>query len=189
MLRIPGASSYEPSAMDRLWLLRAVQAEGAPRAAVAQVLVNGFAWNRAHGGQGSLASWVRSYSQPVNPRWAEGGDLLERAHLTPSEREAAIRRRALASSRTVFDRATHAAVRRALGRGLVDVPRSATDFAAPTLDATKKGYQALTPARPGVNRLWTRDPSWAGYEAQPGGTGTAALGAALLALALVLLPP
>lgn len=171
--------TYKPTAEDRLWLLRAVEAEGSPRKAVAQVLVNGFSWNRSRGGKGSLCEWIRAYSTPVNPRYLPGGDIFDASYEKASAAEKAkldslARRRKLASERTVFTRETHEAVARALEMGAVDVPKEATDFARWDVDATHGGkrphYIAVSEARPGTNRLWTREPSWAGYVATMAGT-------------------
>lgn len=178
MLKFDGGT-YEVTPADRLWLLRSVEAEGAPRRAVAQVLVNGFAWNRSRGGKGTLADWVRAYSSPVNPRHVPGGDIFDAAYGKASAAERArldalARRRRLASERTVFTRETHGAVARALEMGPLDVPKAATDFARWDVDATHGGkrpnYIPVSEATPGTNRLWTREPSWSGYVATMAGT-------------------
>lgn len=147
---------YAVTGEDWLWLLRAVQAEGAPRDRVARALVNLFARTRAKGGKASLADLVRAYAQPVNPLWANGGAK----DADPSEVTAAERRRAAASSALSFDASTATAVLDALSS-----PWSSdvTDYAAPWVDATGRGYVARSLPVKGQNRLWTRDESWKGY--------------------------
>jgi hypothetical protein len=160
--------SVKASPADRLWLMRAVQAEGEPRRAVAEALVNLYALHASKGGASSLAEIVRAYAQPVNPRWFESGDLfraaLEKAPeaARPVMLAAARRRERLHSTRNKFDAATLDAVAYALaGVHRTDV----TDYAAPNVDAARKGYVARSDAQPGRNRLWTRAPGWAGYVA------------------------
>lgn len=191
MLKFHGGT-YEVTPQDRLWLLRSVEAEGAPRRDIAQVLVNGFAWNRSRGGRGTLADWVRAYSTPVNPRYVPGGDVFDAAYAKADAAERAkmdalARRRKLATDRTIFTSETHGAVARALEMGSVDVPKAATDFARWDVDATRGGkrpqYVPLSDAKPGTNRLWTREPSWAGYVAAAAGTALPLV--SLLAAALV----
>jgi len=158
-----GNGSKRVTTDDRLWMLRAVQAEGEPRRDVAQALVN--LWMAA--GKGSLASLVRAYAQPVNPRWYLSGDLHKKAASEASSaarlaslESAARKREQFHSTRTVFDRATHDAVEWALsGQHATDV----TDYAAAWVDAARKGYQPRTEAVRGVNRMWTRLPGWRGY--------------------------
>lgn len=155
------------TAEDRLWLLRAVQAEGEPRQQVAVALVNLYALSSARGGPfPSLSALVRAYAQPVNPRWFDGGDLLAAAMQRAPEHERAKmlaqgkKRRLVHATRTTFDASTHDAVNSALrGEHATDV----TDYAAPSIDATKKGYEPRSAAEAGKNRLWTRSPGWAGY--------------------------
>lgn len=159
MLSANGAQPYEPTADDRLWLSRAVSAEGAPYDGVARALVNLFMLQRSKGNRQTLATLVRAYAQPVNPRWFENGDLFLAHARTPLEVAQARARKDVHSKRAVFGAKVIAAVTRALSE-----PYSgATDYAVPSLDATKKGYTALTVPTPGQNRLWTRDTSWAGY--------------------------
>lgn len=179
----------EASAADRLWLLRAVQAEGEPRRAVAEALVNLYAWQRSRGGKASLESIVRAYAQPVNPRWFEGGDLFKTAlakapeAAKPAMLAAARRRERFHSVRAKFDAGVIEAVAFALaGEHRTDV----TDYAAPNVDATSKGYQPRSDAQPGRNRLWTRAPGWAGYVASSAPSVLPLLLAALVLGAAVL---
>ena len=176
-----GGKSLKVTADDRLWLLRAVQAEGEPRRAVAEALVNLWAWQRATGrSEQSLAALVRAYAQPVNPRWYREGDLFLAAKARAPEQDRpameamARRRQEVHSARTVFDQSVMAAVEAALAgvhRGDV------TDYAAPNVDASSKGYRARSEAEPGRNRLWTRAPGWEGYAAG-GGSAVAVLAVA-----------
>jgi hypothetical protein len=162
-LKVPGKASYEVTADDRLWLLRAVQAEGAPRVGIARALVNLFVLLRSRGSAvaESLMRLVRAYSQPVNPIWAQGG----RKDSDPSEVSAAERRRAAAAVRVVFDDSVVAAVNAALTS---DYKGDVTDFAAPHVDATSKGYVRRGAVAQGFNTLWTREPGWPGYELEGG---------------------
>lgn len=175
---------YEPTAEDRLWLLRAVQAEGAPHAEVAKALVNLFAYLRAQKSyKGTLADLVRAYAQPVNPRWMQGGDLYEAAYAKaePSARAAmklAHDRRKKASTRTVFDKHVMVAVERALSESNAS---DVTDYAAPSVDATSKGYTARGIQRAGQNRFWTRAVGWTGYLS----SGSDANGGLIVALVIM----
>lgn len=123
---------------DRLWLLRAVEAEGAPRTLVAQTLVNRFAWlwDTTPGKYLTLTQLVQAYSQPVNPRWFPGGTLFEQSlgKLTPEQRPGAVtraeRRRDVHATRTTFSADTERAVDQAL-YGPITLPMGALHFAAP----------------------------------------------------------
>jgi hypothetical protein len=152
MVHAKGARAYVVTADDVLWLSRAVEAEGPPTKLVARALVNLFAWFRArHPGSAyaaSLAALVRGYAQPVSPKWENEG--------TAAQRE----RRREARERVAFSDSTVEAVREALGQGWA---LDWTDYAAPTLDASSKGYQPRTEAVRGKNRFWTRAPGWTGY--------------------------
>lgn len=159
--------TYEPTHVDRLWLLRAVQVEGPPQPMVARALVNGFCWARArrrYGGQ--LMTWVRAYAQPVNPRWFPEGDLLARfcANLPAPdlarERRAAELRQTVHSECVRFSPRVGAAVRDAL-----ETPYAGdvTDYAAFWINAAKKGYELRSEPMKGSNTLWTRDATWKGY--------------------------
>lgn len=194
------SSLYRVTDEDVLWLLRAVAGEGPVRDEVAGTLVNGFVWARTQSGfPGTLAAWVRAYAQPVSPAWFPDGekfkaqlagvsDASQRAKLLAK----ATARRDVHSKRTSFDSAVRSAVARALD-GVASIPENAIDYAAPELDATRKGYIPLTDATSGRNRLWTRPAalSWQGYAVEgarsrnggraPGWVVPVAIGALLLA--------
>lgn len=159
--------TYEPTDEDRLWLLRAVQVEGPPQQMVARALVNGFCWARSKRRyKGTLASWVRSYAQPVNPKWFPGGTLLEKFCADLPAPEAARERRAAEVRRDVHAECTRFAPRiGAAVRDALETPYAGdvTDYAAMWIDASKKGYQLRSEPKRGVNTLWTRDASWTGY--------------------------
>ncbi len=182
MLRYQGGQ-YSITSEDRLWLLRAVQAEGPPQLQVARALVNGFAWARSQRKyQGSLMAWVRSYAQPVNSRWYTSGDLFKKQLAeAPAEERAALTRRAYAreaehSTRREFAPDVERAVDEALSTPWTS---DVTDYAAPTIDATRKGYVARSIPKKGENRFWTRAVGWSGYVAsglsKGGGMGVAAI--------------
>lgn len=187
MLRFSGGS-YAVTSDDKLWLLRAVQAEGPPQAQVARALVNGFAWARGNGRfAGSLASWVRAYAQPVNPRWYVGGARFRAAYaVAPAEEQPVLlrlaqRRESEHSTRVDFTPDVQEAVREALESPWAS---DVTDYAAPTLDASRKGYVARSVPRKGENRFWTRAVGWTGYIATEGGAAVGGAGVALAMLAL-----
>lgn len=178
--------TYEPNDDDRLWLLRAVAAEGPVAVDVARALVNGFVLVRSRGYASSLSRFVRAYAQPVNPRWFQTGDLFQKAYARasadakPALLSQAKRRESEHSMRVLFPAAVELAVSQALQRPF---PSDVTDYAAPDLDATRKGYVARSPAVPGRNRLWTRRAGWAGYAVDVA-TGPAG-GGAVVAVLLV----
>ncbi len=174
--------SYTPTQADKLWLSRAVEAEGPVRLQVARALVNLFALLRSKGDMRSLADVVRAYAQPVNPRWFPTGDLFLKAYSppTPVQLAQAERRRDAHATRTTFSSDTKTAVEEALSSAYAS---DITDYAAPTLDATKKGYVARSWPELGVNRLWTRSVGWPGYAVDGATDGWDAL-IALMALAL-----
>lgn len=158
-LAAPGLR-YVVTPDDVLWLRRAVQAEGEPRAEVARALVRLHALTRMRGSTRTLAELVRAYAQPLNVAWFHGGPrdadpLIE----TPVER----RRRTVHSTRVDFDAGTIAAVDAALSPGPHD--GDVTDYARYDVDARGKGYVLRMQGRPGVNSLWTRAPGFAGYAA------------------------
>lgn len=164
IIRAGSADPYEVSADDKLWLLRAVEAEGAPKELVARTLINLFAWARAHGkeiGQ-SLAKTVRTYAQPVNPAWYPGGQFVP-LNAAPEELARAKRRRDVHSTRTAFSASTVDAVERAL---TTSWSLDWTDYAAPGVDGTRKGYERRTNDLPGQNTFWTRAPGWPGYSVE-----------------------
>jgi hypothetical protein len=159
--------TYEPTEADRLWLLRAVQAEGAPQLSVARALVNCFCLLRSRKRSvASLEEHVRAYAQPVNPRWFVDGDLFKLS-LAAKQHEAraeairtAERREHQHSTRTLFSLQTTDAVELALS---TEYEADVTDYAAYYVDATGKGMVARSGAYAGLNRLWTRAPGWRGY--------------------------
>lgn len=170
-LRAKGMADYQVTADDMMWLARAVEKEGKPQDVVAATLINGFCWARScKNSKQTLATWVRAYAQPVNPRWYLKGDLhlkyakgvtgAELARLEKLAKE----RETVHSVRTQFSAGTKAACAAALA-GAVKIPGNCIDYAAPTLDSSKRGYTALTPVVKGENRMWTRPgaETWAGY--------------------------
>lgn len=192
MLVSPDGRKYAVTSNDKLWLLRAVAAEGAPENYVAQTLVNGFIWARdAVRYPGTLADWVRIYAQPVNPAWfVSGAKHRERmSQLTDDkararELSAAHAREYAHSVRNVFSAKVHDAVEQALR--LPPAFPDATDYAAAWHDASKRGYQARTPAVAGTNRLWARGPAvgFQGYTVLAAGP---AVGLVLLLVGLAVL--
>ena len=77
--------SYKVSATDKLWLLRAVQAESNKpddRRRVAQTLLNRFVFLKASGSTAysTLTDFIRAYAQPVNPTWDDASDPKCRAN-------------------------------------------------------------------------------------------------------------
>lgn len=168
---------YTPSATDRLWLLRAVEAEGEPRIRVAAALVNRFCWLRANGRGGTykyLWQFVRAYCAPVNSRRMRGGDIWEKnwlraERLEPEERDRrqkllreAHERRKRHCSRSMFSAMTEAAVLRALTQR-PELPR-VTDFAAAD-HPPSEGLVLVEKGLKGENALYSAaDPSWRGYQ-------------------------
>lgn len=171
-----GEHLYQVTEGDRLWLLRAVAAEGPDESQVAQTLVNCFAYlySRKPAPHRSLTWLIRAYAQPVNPRWYVSGDL-HRKWADPTRtgwrdsRVKALRREHKISARTEFPETVRLAVDGALRFGPYAIPANCTDYAAARIDASRK-YRALTPAVPGRNRLWTRAPKWQGYSVRQLGT-------------------
>ena len=160
----PVYKPYRASTDDRLWMLRAVAGEGGEHRRVASVLVQRFRFldETRPGLFPTLERLVRAYSQPVNPRWARGGDLWRKANAKgwPEGSEAAADRRARVSRMTQFGPETRAAVDYALGvleegGELEGVPPEAVHFAAPRIDGSSRGLVPLEAARPGRERLWT----------------------------------
>jgi hypothetical protein len=183
-----GGDAYVVTAHDVLWLSRAVEAEGSPREIVACALVNAFVLLYRRRVYNTLAEFVRAYSQPINPRWFLGGDLLaketERLRRLGRESEAdaqesaARKREHVHATRTQFGAKTREAVARALASSWRS---DITDFAAPSLDATGRGMVPRSDPKPGENRFWTRLPGWGGYVVEGASSGG---GAALVALAV-----
>lgn len=161
---------YSVTSDDALWLARAVEAEGPVQAQVAATLINGFTFARARGYQKTLGTFVRAYSQPINPRWYASGDLFLASldGKSDSQKTEALkdaeRRERVHSQRLAFTPGTQSAVMAALN-GRVTLPRGATDYAAAYIDASHKQYVPLTPSTKGVNRLWSRPGAadWTGY--------------------------
>lgn len=194
VIKAAGMRDYQVTPNDRLWLLRAVNAEGKVHESVAEALVNLFAATRARGVTQSLERLVRAYAQPVNQRWFPDGDLfMEKLKREPQNavalRSAALRRRDVHSRRVDFPPHVVRAVDYALsGAHQTDV----TDYAAHWHDASAK-YVARSEVEPGVNRMWTRFPGWSGYSAGSGVPGeggdvpggSAGLVAVLLAITAV----
>jgi hypothetical protein len=133
---------------------------------------------RSHGSTQTLAQLVRSYAQPVNPRWFVTGDLYLAKLRTEAEHARALARERVHSARTSFDAGVERAVAAALARPFLS---DVTDYAGPTVDASAR-YVARSPVVPGENRFWTRAAGWPGYVVD--GAGGAAWGP--LAVVLVL---
>jgi hypothetical protein len=181
--RSGNAAPYEVTAADVLWLQRAVQAEGEDPRQVAAVLVNGFMWNRSRGSSGTLASWVRSYAQPVNPRWYESGDKHQAALLEAGTNASikdglitkARNRERVHSVRTSFDARTLEAVRDALAGMPSNVKRAAVDYAAPRVASSRIPLEPVPTTN--RNRLYTRlgAESWQGYVGQASRNGNVQL--------------
>jgi hypothetical protein len=77
-VRVKGGFSYTLTEDDLLWLGRAASGEGGDPRATIWTWISRFTglrgWRDELQAQG-LARLVRSHSQPVNPRWMEGGDF------------------------------------------------------------------------------------------------------------------
>lgn len=166
---VTNKASYEPTADDSLWLLRAVEAEGEPRSLVAASLVSGFMFARERGLEWPLARYIRAYSQPVNPRWFLDGDLYKArvAKEADSGKRADLHKLAVArefqhSKRAFFSDETREAAQRALS-STPAIP-DATDFAAWWVEKAPP-WEARTAAVPNTNRLWARPGAsgWGGY--------------------------
>ncbi len=144
---------------DRLWLLRAVEAEGAPRDLVAQTLVNRWAWlaDTTPGRYFKLSELIRAYAQPVNPAWYPSGGLFKKQleaapeSQRPALLQAAERRELGHSTRTNFSPSTITAVRQAL-YGPLTLPPGALHFAAPSL--VRDDLPVLVPSENGDNVIY-----------------------------------
>lgn len=170
MKRASTYRKYSPTDEDRIWLLRAVAGEGRDHREVAQALAQRFRFLRETrpGLYPTLASLVRAYSQPVNPRWLPGGDKFEAARAAgkSSASDAAVRRRRVHHARVDFDPQVVSAAGEALCMLRAGWPPNAiapevTHFAAP--DKNRPHMIERTTARDGRNRLWTTQGSvrWA----------------------------
>ncbi len=165
---------YQVTEEDIVWFLRAVEAEGAVETEVAATLLNGFCFQRTQGQTRNLTTFLRAYAQPLNPRWYIDGDLhlKEVRNYTPEERQradaVAKKRELVHATATEFSEVAKRAVVLALN-GFVAIPKNATDYAAPHVNAARKKYEALADAVPGVNRLWARPGAqdWQGYRVEP----------------------
>lgn len=152
---LAGDWRYDVTPEDRLWLLRAVHAEGPPSEDVARALVNLFAWSHASGKvekpRRTLGALVRSYATPLMPtrRDSPEGSALRKARLAHS-------------ARVVFSRSAQDAVARALG---TPWRSDITDYGAWWLDSSDK-YTARSAPKEGANRMWTRDANWKGYDVE-----------------------
>ena len=153
------------TAADALWLRRAVEREGEPREWVAQALVNRWALLKDKGGADypTLASFVRAYAQPVNPRWYPDGDrhLAALAAAPDEAKRAALidraqRRRDAYSVRKIFQPETEAAVARAL-KGPITLPAGVTEYATDTASARRRHGVPMR-AEPGENAFWSHNP-------------------------------
>jgi hypothetical protein len=177
VLKSSGVRPYEPTAEDRVWLSRAVAAEGEPKEQVARALVNLFMLQRQKGNPRTLTQLVRAYAQPVNPAWYPDGERYLSAPRTEVERRAAVRRRDVLSTRMVFGPDVRRAVLLALETPFTS---DVTDYAAPSIDGAAKGYAPRSDPKLGENRFWSRAPGWAGYAVASAGALVPLL--ALLAL-------
>lgn len=183
-----GSAEYVPTEADKLWLCRAVEAEGEPRTRVAETLINGFMWARSEVGyRPPLMTWVRAYCQPVNPRWyVRGDEFAKRMARAPDEaaraeltRQALIRE-SVHAVRTAFSAETKKAVAHALTNAPA-LPR-ATDFSASYAADGREivkpwPWVAITPAAKRQNRFWCRPNAlrWAGYHVAEVASGAGAL--------------
>lgn len=159
MIVSPAGKKLAWDADDQLWLLRAVEAEGAPRDLVAQTLVNRWAWlsDTTPGRYFKLAELVRAYAQPVNPAWFESGGLFKKqfsaaaASAQPTLLQRAQQRERIHATRTQFSPDTKAAVHRALF-GPLTLPYGALHFAAPSVK--RDDLPVLVPAGTGANVIY-----------------------------------
>lgn len=171
---------------DLVWLSRAVEAEGEPRHLVAQTLVNRWAWlhDVMPHAYPALASLVRAYAQPVNPRWFVTGDkyaeaVRENPTHEPELKRQALRRELEHSVRVDFRPATVAAVTQAV-HGPVTLPAGAVDYSKPKESPRARAVwepRTLIPGELGKsNSIFTNDGA-AGVLYQVARAGPAALSA------------
>lgn len=145
-----GDWTYDVTPEDRLWLLRAVEAEGPSQELVARALVNLFAWARTkYNSRRTLGELVQAYATPLMPTRKD----------SPEGSELRAKRMAHAA-RVKFARSTVDAVERALR---MSWRSNITDYARWDLDASGKGYKPRSAPVRGTNRMWTRDEAWKGY--------------------------
>jgi hypothetical protein len=67
-----GTHAYQITPEDRLILIRSVWREGRPQTAVAFTLLQRFTY--IYPTYRTLADFIKTYSQPINPRWFPAGD-------------------------------------------------------------------------------------------------------------------
>jgi len=155
---------------DRLWLLRSVEAEGQPRELVAQTLVNRWAFLRDSGfarEYPTLASFIRAYSSPMDPRFTTSGHLtaqkLRDATSTADKQKIATEaaRNTDFQRRMTFSDDTKAAVQRALFEGPKDLPAGVIHFAANYV--TPLGKQVLVILGDDDHNAFYRTDSSVGY--------------------------
>jgi hypothetical protein len=156
---------YRVTDTDRLWLLRAVQAESnkaADRRWVAQTLINRFVYLKAQGSTAypTLTQFVRAYAQPINPLW-ESASTTKCRNNPRYCTEAMLEKRRVARNRTQFDNSTVEAVDDALSG--MTIPASSVHYAAPGIGA--EGKIKLTSDRQGYNTFYAVSASrnWPGY--------------------------
>lgn len=167
LLPTGGSLGYRVTPSDRLWLLRAVQAESNKaddRHRVAQTLLNRFVFlkNRGSTAYPTFTKFVRAYAQPINPKWESQSTSKCRANPRRCT-DAMIAKRRAARTRGSFDDSTVAAVNEALSRGMTAVDRTSVHYAAPGVSAA--GKIKLTPDRRGYNTFYAVSSSrgWRGY--------------------------
>lgn len=159
--------SYRVKPSDRLWLLRAVQAESNKaddRRRVAQTLLNRFVYLKSKGSTAypTLTAFVRAYAQPINPKWENKSTSKCRSN--PSRcTDAMIAKRREARAQTQFSDSTVAAVDEAMSRGMTAIDSSSVHYAAPGVGAS--GKIKLTTDRRGYNTFYAVSGSrgWPGY--------------------------
>jgi hypothetical protein len=160
--------SYRVTPSDRLWLLRAVQAESNKvddRRRVAQTLINRFVFLKSRGSRAypTLTKFVRAYAQPINPLWDDPSDAKCQRNPRFCTSSMIAKRRA-ARDRSTFDGSTTAAVSEALSRGMTAIGGTSVHYAAPGIGAA--GKIRLTPDRRGYNTFYAiaSSRSWPGYQ-------------------------
>lgn len=193
-IRTPEGKFLRIRPQDQLWLLRAVEAEGAPKEMVAQALVNRWAYLYDHGyaeQYPTLASLVRAYAQPVNPRWFPGGDLHVRALERGQDTEQrAAKRRDVHSTRSLFSASTRAAVRRAMG-GPLTLPAGVVHYSVPRDSDDWKRLEIIPGERGRTNAFYAAEGSRGALytplkgQSTGGRTSLAALGVVLATAVVV----